>query len=192
MCKVFCSAVEVAPLHKSTSESNGFDCMSLSLVQAQSFTESNITEVSSYEELKAAIAERKWARGAWAGDAPFCAHRQLLCLLLLPHRKAQAPHYSFTDGTLSCTHVKFAWDVSEPNAMVPNCCGVGMLSFGHMSMLVTLQDLLNDVVPIHRQHSSRFAIMVNFVQGLMRTRQRLRRKQVLRSDVYRLINLAPI
>lgn len=55
------------------------------LVQARAFTESNITEVSSYEELKAAVAERKWARGAWAGEAPCCAHRQLLCLSLFAH-----------------------------------------------------------------------------------------------------------
>lgn len=46
-------------------------------VQAQAFTDSNITEVSSYEELKAAIADRRWARGAWAGHALCCAHRHL-------------------------------------------------------------------------------------------------------------------
>ena len=39
-------------------------------VQAQAFTDSNIADVSSYEELKAAVAERKWARGAWAGQTP--------------------------------------------------------------------------------------------------------------------------
>ncbi|KAL3138343.1 Proline--tRNA ligase, chloroplastic/mitochondrial [Trebouxia sp. C0010 RCD-2024] len=35
---------------------------------AQAFTDSNIVDVSSYEELQAAVAERKWARGAWAGS----------------------------------------------------------------------------------------------------------------------------
>lgn len=36
--------------------------------EAQAFTESNTVDVSSYDELKAAIAERKWARGPWAGS----------------------------------------------------------------------------------------------------------------------------
>lgn len=36
-------------------------------MQAEAFTEANIVNVSSYEELKAAVAERKWARGPWAG-----------------------------------------------------------------------------------------------------------------------------
>jgi prolyl-tRNA synthetase len=38
-------------------------------VQASAFTEANIVDVGSYEELKAAVAERKWARGPWAGHA---------------------------------------------------------------------------------------------------------------------------
>jgi len=38
-------------------------------VQASTFTEANIVDVGSYEELKAAVAERKWARGPWAGHA---------------------------------------------------------------------------------------------------------------------------
>lgn len=32
--------------------------------------EANIVDVSSCEELKAAVAERKWARGPWAGSCP--------------------------------------------------------------------------------------------------------------------------
>lgn len=39
----------------------------LHLLQAEAFTEANIVDVSSYKELKAAVAERKWARGHWAG-----------------------------------------------------------------------------------------------------------------------------
>ena len=39
-------------------------------MQAKAFTESNIVDVSSYDELKAAVAERKWARGPWAGALP--------------------------------------------------------------------------------------------------------------------------
>ncbi|DBA99930.1 TPA: Proline--tRNA ligase, chloroplastic/mitochondrial [Trebouxia sp. C0004] len=36
--------------------------------EASAFTEANIVDVGSYEELKAAVAERKWARGPWAGS----------------------------------------------------------------------------------------------------------------------------
>ncbi|KAL0019002.1 hypothetical protein WJX79_005964 [Trebouxia sp. C0005] len=36
--------------------------------EAGAFTEANIVDVSSYEELQAAVAERKWARGPWAGS----------------------------------------------------------------------------------------------------------------------------
>ncbi|GMN44555.1 hypothetical protein TIFTF001_013754 [Ficus carica] len=40
------------------------------LLQATSFRDSNIVDVSSYDELKAAISEGKWARGPWsASDA---------------------------------------------------------------------------------------------------------------------------
>jgi len=42
-------------------------------VQASAFTEANIVDVGSYEDLKAAVAERKWARGPWAG-APVLIH----------------------------------------------------------------------------------------------------------------------
>jgi prolyl-tRNA synthetase len=37
------------------------------LERATTFRESNILDVKSYEELKGAIAEGKWARGPWAG-----------------------------------------------------------------------------------------------------------------------------
>ncbi|MEW5316484.1 MAG: hypothetical protein WDW38_007855 [Sanguina aurantia] len=38
------------------------------LREAEAFQESSIVDVTSYEELKAAIAEGKWARGGWAAD----------------------------------------------------------------------------------------------------------------------------
>lgn len=38
------------------------------LSAATAFREENIVDVSSYEELKAAVAEGKWARGGWAGS----------------------------------------------------------------------------------------------------------------------------
>ena len=37
------------------------------LEAARTFRDSNIVDVASYDELKAAVAEGKWARGAWAG-----------------------------------------------------------------------------------------------------------------------------
>eukprot|EP00271_Cylindrocystis_brebissonii_P015642 TRINITY_DN385_c0_g12_i2.p1 TRINITY_DN385_c0_g12~~TRINITY_DN385_c0_g12_i2.p1 ORF type:complete len:369 (-),score=103.92 TRINITY_DN385_c0_g12_i2:256-1362(-) len=38
------------------------------LATATAFRDSNIVDVKSYEELKAAVAEGKWARGPWAGS----------------------------------------------------------------------------------------------------------------------------
>ncbi|PRW57492.1 prolyl-tRNA synthetase [Chlorella sorokiniana] len=38
------------------------------LAQAREFRDANIVDVSSYEELQAAVAEGKWARGPWAGS----------------------------------------------------------------------------------------------------------------------------
>jgi len=45
------------------------------LAEATAFRDANIVDVTSYEELKQAIEEGKWARGAWAGDSS-----QLHCL----------------------------------------------------------------------------------------------------------------
>lgn len=39
------------------------------LAQATSFRDANIVDVSSYEELKQAVEEGKWARGFWAGGS---------------------------------------------------------------------------------------------------------------------------
>ncbi|KAG2429536.1 hypothetical protein HXX76_010771 [Chlamydomonas incerta] len=38
------------------------------LAQARAFRDENIVDVRSYEELKAAVAEGKWARGGWSGS----------------------------------------------------------------------------------------------------------------------------
>lgn len=37
--------------------------------EAKAFRDSNIVDVSSYDELKAAVADNKWARGGWAGSS---------------------------------------------------------------------------------------------------------------------------
>ena len=39
------------------------------LAEATAFRDANIVDVTSYEELKQAIEEGKWARGPWAGDS---------------------------------------------------------------------------------------------------------------------------
>ena len=40
------------------------------LEEARAFRDANIVDVTTYEELKAAIADNKWARGGWsASDA---------------------------------------------------------------------------------------------------------------------------
>ena len=40
------------------------------LEQATAFRDANIVDVSSYDELKKAVEEGKWARGGWAGAHP--------------------------------------------------------------------------------------------------------------------------
>lgn len=43
-------------------------CLTLGVVlQATEFRDANIVDVTSYEELQAAVKEGKWARGPWAG-----------------------------------------------------------------------------------------------------------------------------
>ena len=37
------------------------------LSEAEAFRDANIMDVSTYEELKAAVGDGKWARGPWAG-----------------------------------------------------------------------------------------------------------------------------
>lgn len=44
------------------------DVQAALLSQATMFRDSNIIDVSSYEEMKQVIADGKWARGPWAGD----------------------------------------------------------------------------------------------------------------------------
>ncbi len=38
------------------------------LSEAEAFRDANIVDVSSYEELKTAVGDGKWARGPWAGQ----------------------------------------------------------------------------------------------------------------------------
>jgi prolyl-tRNA synthetase len=38
------------------------------LAEATSFRDSNIVDVTSYDELKVAIADGRWARGGWAAS----------------------------------------------------------------------------------------------------------------------------
>ena len=44
------------------------DVQATYLAEARAFRDANIVDVSSYEELKAAIEEGKWARGGWEGS----------------------------------------------------------------------------------------------------------------------------
>ena len=41
------------------------------LDEAAAFRDANIVDVATYEELKAVVAEGKWARGPWAGALPY-------------------------------------------------------------------------------------------------------------------------
>ena len=47
----------------------GWQVQSSLLAEAEAFRDANIVDVTSYEELKQAVADGKWARGPWAGQA---------------------------------------------------------------------------------------------------------------------------
>lgn len=64
-------------------------------------------DVSSYEELQAAVAERKWARGPWAGHALPSQCFQTFKM----HRVASQQHLLRADSDTLCVLVKL---VSEP------------------------------------------------------------------------------
>ena len=44
------------------------------LADATAFRDANIVDVASYEELKQAIEDGRWARGPWAGQRYTSAH----------------------------------------------------------------------------------------------------------------------
>ena len=61
------------------------------LDDATAFRDANIEDVSSYEELKAAVADGKWARGPWAGAVPRPACVPVLFVLILVLAKQRPP-----------------------------------------------------------------------------------------------------
>ena len=73
------------------------------LEEAAAFRDANIVDVANYEELKAAVAEGKWARGPWAGachsaitHTPHCPSPSaqmipLLTSIMLPLSRMTSP-----------------------------------------------------------------------------------------------------
>ncbi|WIA20581.1 hypothetical protein OEZ85_004969 [Tetradesmus obliquus] len=71
------------------------------LAAATAFRDANIVDVSSYEELKAAVAEGKWARGGWAGsDAQETQIKEetQATLRCFPFEQPAGPHTCFMTG----------------------------------------------------------------------------------------------
>ena len=50
------------------------------LADATAFRDTNIVDVASYDELRSAIEEGKWARGPWAGDDDHAMHCLTSCM----------------------------------------------------------------------------------------------------------------
>ena len=50
------------------------------LADATAFRDANIVDVASYDELRSAIDEGKWARGPWAGDDDHAMHCLTSCM----------------------------------------------------------------------------------------------------------------
>jgi prolyl-tRNA synthetase len=71
------------------------------LEDATAFRDSNIVDVSSYDELKAAIASDKWARGGWAGsdeDEVSVKEATGATLRCYPFEQPGGPHVCFMTG----------------------------------------------------------------------------------------------
>lgn len=71
------------------------------LEQAMAFRDSNIVDVSSYEEMKAAISEGKWARGPWGGtdDDEVCVKEETQATLrCFPMQQPQHDGVCFLTG----------------------------------------------------------------------------------------------
>lgn len=67
-------------------------------VQATEFRDANIVDVSTYEELKAAVAGGKWARGGWSGsdeDEKRVKEETQATLRCFPFDQPEGPHVCF-------------------------------------------------------------------------------------------------
>lgn len=69
--------------------------------QATEFRDANIVDVSSYEEMAAAIKEGKWARGGWAGsdaDEKRVKEETQATLRCFPFEQPAGPYTCFLTG----------------------------------------------------------------------------------------------
>ena len=66
------------------------------LADATAFRDANIVDVASYDELRSAIEEGKWARGPWAGDDGHAMHCLSSCMpARLPGRLPSLSRFAF-------------------------------------------------------------------------------------------------
>uniref|UniRef100_A0A7S0RZ60 proline--tRNA ligase n=1 Tax=Chlamydomonas leiostraca TaxID=1034604 RepID=A0A7S0RZ60_9CHLO len=86
----------VAHLHKTLEEVQG-----ALLAEARAFRDAHIVDVKSYDELKAAIAEGKWARGGWAAsdeDEKRVKEETQATLRCFPFEQPAGPHTCLMTG----------------------------------------------------------------------------------------------
>ncbi|PNW79206.1 hypothetical protein CHLRE_09g406200v5 [Chlamydomonas reinhardtii] len=81
------------------------------LAQARAFRDDNIVDVTSYEQLKAAVAEGKWARGGWSGsddDERRIKEETQATLRCFPFEQPAGPHTCFMTGQAAAEVAIFA------------------------------------------------------------------------------------
>lgn len=81
------------------------------LQEATDFRDSNIVDVASYDELKAAIQSGRWARGGWAGSDE--QEKQVkeetgATLRCFPFEQPAGPHSCFLTGEAAAEVALFA------------------------------------------------------------------------------------
>ena len=73
------------------------------LAEATAFRDANIVDVASYDELRSAIEEGKWARGPWAGDDDNAMHCLTSCMPgRLPGRYLSLSRLAFLAARCAC------------------------------------------------------------------------------------------
>lgn len=87
------------------------DVQAALLAEAKAFRDANIVDVASYDELKAAVAAGKWARGGWAGsDAQETQIKEetQATLRCFPFEQPAGPHTCFMTGAPAAEVAIFA------------------------------------------------------------------------------------
>jgi prolyl-tRNA synthetase len=81
------------------------------LTEAEEFRDANIVDVTSYEELQAAVSAGKWARGGWAGSSEHetqVKEETGATLRCFPFEQPPGPHTCLMTGAAAAEVALFA------------------------------------------------------------------------------------